>query len=106
LAVVGDDEEHLLPFPDLSDVENVWMIQLAQYLILADEASHISYLALVNSLDGYALLGQSVLGLVHNSKSSLSDFLLEEVLILDVAVACLQKESLLNDHVLVEPFVD
>ena len=82
------------------------MVQLAQYLILTDKAGHIGNLALVNGLDGYALLRQSVLRLVHNSKSSLSNFLLKEVLILDVAMTCLQKESLLNDHVLVEPFVD
>ena len=82
------------------------MVELAEYLILADEASHIGYLALMNGLDGYALLRQPVLRLVHNAKSALPNFLLEEVLVLDVAVACLEKEALLNDDVLVEPFVD
>jgi hypothetical protein len=45
----------------------------------------------MDSLDGYSLLSQPVLGLVHDSKSSLTNFFLEEVFIFDIAVSSLQK---------------
>ena len=106
LAVVRHDEEHLLPFPDLTDVQDVWMVQLAEYLVLPNETSHICDLALMDSLDGDTLLGEPILGLVDDSKATLPSLLLEKVLVLDVALSCLEEQTLLHDHVLVEPSVN
>jgi len=56
LAEVSHDEQHLLPFPNFSYVQNVWVIQLAKDLILANEASHVGDFTLMHSLDGHTLL--------------------------------------------------
>lgn len=82
------------------------MVQLAQHLVLVNEPSHVADLALMNGFDGCLLLGQPVLSLVYNTESTLAHFLLEEILVLDVSVACLDEQTLLNDDVFVEPPVN
>ena len=38
LAIVCYNEKHLFPFPDLSDVQYIGVIQFAEDLVFADEA--------------------------------------------------------------------
>lgn len=106
MTIICHDEKHLFPFPNFSDVENIRMVELAQYLVFSYETIHISDLALVNCLDCNLLLGKPIFCFINNAKSSLSDFLLKKVFILNIAVPSFEEKTLLYNDILVQPFID
>lgn len=105
LTIVCDDEQHIVPFPNFSNIEDVWVVQLAQNLILVDETVDIRDPVLTDNLDGYTSLSQPILGLVNNAKTALSYFLFKEVFILNITKTRFKKLSFLYNHVFIKPFI-
>ena len=106
LTKVSYNKEHLLPLPNLSDVENIRMVELAQHLVLVNEPRHVTNFALMNSFNRCLFLRESVLGLVDNSETALAHLLLKEILIFNITMPCLDKQTLLYDDILVQPPVN
>ena len=68
--------------------------QLAQNVDLIDESLVVLYTSLLNYLDGKLLIRSPVLRQVHLSEGSISQFLLEVIDLLDLALVSISKHIL------------
>jgi hypothetical protein len=93
-------KQHVIPFPDFSDVQDVWVVKSGENLVLTHKSRHVGYLFSLDNFDGDALKRELVAGAVHNSEATLTDLLLKEVGFLDVSAARLQEHLLVDNQCL------
>ena len=88
------------------NIDDVWMVYFAQSRVLFLENPDITDLELMYHFDGISFLGQPVSGGINYSKATLTHFFVEEILCLDIPLACSNQHLLVDLDVFRYPLVD
>lgn len=92
-AVLKHEEAHIIPFPNLMQFYDVWMVEDLQDIDFIYKSRIIFDLLLLDRFDCEKLLCLPVFCQVNDTKASISQLLLEVVLILDVAFSTVDEHG-------------
>ena len=82
------------------------MIYSAKDLIFLNECVVIINFEFLNCLNSYSLHGKSILGSIDNTKASMTNIFLEEIVVFDVALSGIEEHFLFNLNVFRDPAAD
>ena len=105
VAVVCHDEKHFVPLPNLTDINNIRVVNLTERSVLLLKLLEVSNLELMDCFDGDSLEGEPILSSVDHAEPTRSYFLLKVILLLDIALPGTHEHTLFYHYVFVNPLV-
>jgi hypothetical protein len=82
------------------------MVYSAEDLIFLDECVVISNFEFLNCLDSYSFHGKSIFSSIDDSKATMTDVFLEEIIVFDVTLAGVKKHFLFYFNIFGDPAAD